>query len=264
MSNLSWQDIAGPGRPLVFVHGYTGSSEDFAYVVEPLSELRRIILVDLPGHGDSPRSTRYSLDGMTAALVEFLESTVNEPCDVLGHSMGGRITLPIAIAEPHHLRSLILMSTWADPPDENPGDIDMLLAMPNAEAAAAWQRRPAEPTTPETELISRRWGRDWLDTNATENSRVDPMAVIQLAREFRKDDRTPLLSATAAIDSPTTVIVGALDSAFVGPSRRLAATIADAKLVVIGGAYHSPQLTHPEEWRDIVRQHLERVDALRI
>lgn len=263
MGDLAWRDIGGSGGPFVLVHGYTGSSDDFAHVVEPLSDLRRIILVDLPGHGDSPRSKHYSLDGMTAALIDFLESVVGEPCDLLGHSMGGRVILPIALERSELVRSLVMMDTWADHPDNvsEPSDTNELLAMPDAEAAAAWARRPAEPPTPETDLIIARWGRDWLDAHSSHNGKVDPMAVVQLEREFRADDRRSRLAATARIDRPTTVIVGALDAPFVGPSRRMASTIPDVEMVVIEGAHHSPQLTHPEEWCRALRRHLERVDG---
>jgi esterase len=261
MSELAWRDMGGTGRPFVLVHGYTGSNDDFAHVVDPLCELRRIILVDLPGHGDSPRSERYSLSEMTAAVAGFLETVVGEVCDLLGHSMGGRVVLPIAIEGSEQLRSLVLMDTWADTIDDEAGPDDMqaLLALPDADAVAAWRCRPPEPPTVETDLIVAEWGQDWLDTHSAHNNQVDPLAVIQLAREFHADPGS-LLAATRAINCPTTVLVGELDDPFLGPSRRMAASIPDAELVTIGGAYHSPQLTHPEEWRSALRRHLERAE----
>jgi pimeloyl-ACP methyl ester carboxylesterase len=262
MSELAWRDMGGSGRPFVLVHGYTGSSDDFAHVVEPLTDLRRIILVDLPGHGTSPRSEHYSLNAMTAAAGDFLETVVAEPCDLLGHSMGGRVVLPIAIDGSALLRSLVLMDTWADTPDgeERSHEMEALLALPDAEAVATWERRPAEPPTAETDLIVARWGQDWLDEHSVFNNQVDPLAVVQLAREFR-DDPNSLLAATRSIHCPTTVLVGEFDDPFVGPSRRMAATIPDAELVMIVRAYHSPQLTHAEEWCSALRRHLERADA---
>jgi pimeloyl-ACP methyl ester carboxylesterase len=153
------------------------------------------------------------------------------------------------------------MDTWADTIDDEagPDNMEALLALPDADAAAAWRRRPREPPTAETDLIVAEWGQDWLDTHFAYNNQVDPLAVIQLAREFHADPRS-LLAATGAIRFPTTVLVGELDGQFVGPSRKMAATIPGAELVMIGGAYHSPQLTHPEEWRSAVRRHLERVE----
>ena len=89
------------------------------------------------------------MSAMTAAVAGFLETAVGEACDLLGHSMGGRVVLPVAIERPELLRSLILMDTWADTPDDAAGLDDMaaLLAMPEVEAVAAWERRPAEPVT---------------------------------------------------------------------------------------------------------------------
>ncbi len=65
-----------------------------------------------------------------------------------------------------------------------------------------------------------------------------------------------LLEDCARISAPTTVICGEHDAPLVGPSARLAATPPNARLVTIAGAYHSPQLTHPEEWTDAVEAHL--------
>jgi pimeloyl-ACP methyl ester carboxylesterase len=201
------------------VRGPTGSGDDFAHVTTPLFDLRRVILVDLPGHGDSPRSDRYSLQAMTAAVTGFLEDVIGTPCDLLGHSMGGRVVLPIAIEGPELLQSLVLMDTWADPPDPgaDSNEIAALLALPDAEAAVAWEQGPPEPATAESDLIVDRWGQDWLDAHSAHNNQVDPLAVIQLAREFA-DDPGQLLAASESIACPTTVLVGELDGPFVGPS----------------------------------------------
>jgi pimeloyl-ACP methyl ester carboxylesterase len=53
-----------------------------------------------------------------------------------------------------------------------------------------------------------------------------------------------------------TVIVGANDHPFVDQSSELVSLMKGSRLVVIDGAYHSPQLTHPEEWRKAVEDHL--------
>jgi pimeloyl-ACP methyl ester carboxylesterase len=73
----------------------------------------------------------------------------------------------------------------------------------------------------------------------------------------------PLLDRLGEIACPTTVLVGERDEPFRGPSDRLAAGIPGARLVVIDGAYHSPQHTHPEAWRAAVVEHLARVSPRR-
>ena len=44
----------GPGAPLLCVHGFTGSKEDFEPVLDALAAERRVVAVDLPGHGGTP------------------------------------------------------------------------------------------------------------------------------------------------------------------------------------------------------------------
>lgn len=243
---------------MVMVHGYTGSSDDFADAAAPLRDTRRIVLVDQLGHGASPRRTAYSLDDLVAAITHTLED-MNYPVDLLGHSMGGRTVLPIAIDRPDLVASLILMDTWADPPLRTLEEDRMLAVfeLPDHEALAALAAQPAGPPSSEDDLILAEWGAEWVEAHRAANTAADPLAVIHLGREMFGHDRS-LLSAAASISCPTTVIVGELDTPFVPTSQRMARVIPDAVLSVVPGAYHSPQLTHPEEWRTAIRQHLAR------
>ena len=59
-----------------------------------------------------------------------------------------------------------------------------------------------------------------------------------------------------SITCPTTVIVGAHDHPLVDQAPALAGEVANGRLTVIPGAYHSPQLTHATEWRAAVEDHL--------
>ena len=256
MSDLAWSEVGGSGDPFLLVHGYTGSRDDFAHVVPPLQELRRLFLVDLLGHGASPRRPAYSLDQLTDSLVGFVENVVGEPLDLLGHSMGGRISLPIATDHPGLVRSLVLMDTWADSPDRDHASIEFgqLVTLPDAAAIDALDAYEA-PMSPEAALIEQRWGRSWVEAHAEFNDQVDRLAVVQLGRELY-GDAPSLLGEAARVACPTTVIVGELDQPFRGPSDRLVAAVPGAHLEVIEGAYHSPQLTHPTEWQEAIAAHL--------
>ena len=251
-------DLGGAGPPFVLVHGYTGSSDDFAHVVEPLTASRRVILVDQLGHGDSPRRDEYSFRMLTESLIDFLLEIVGEPVDLLGHSMGGRTVLPIAVERPALLRSLVLMDTWADPPDrsERLRGYAELLDLPEDEAIDAL-RHYQEPPTPEAALIENVWGSAWVEANEAASGRVDPVAVVHLGREVF-GERVSLLRDATNVICPTTVLVGELDLVFIGPSERLASHIPGAELVVLNGAYHSPQLTHPAAWVAALERHLAR------
>ncbi|CAB4565238.1 unannotated protein [freshwater metagenome] len=62
----------------------------------------------------------------------------------------------------------------------------------------------------------------------------------------------------AAIACPVTVVVGEHDHPFVGQAAELAASVPHGTHVVIAGAYHSPQLTHPDDWLAAIEAHLAR------
>ncbi|NNF63877.1 MAG: alpha/beta hydrolase [Acidimicrobiia bacterium] len=264
MSGLAWHDMGGSGPTFVLVHGYTGSSEDFRSVIEPLRSVRRIVLVDQLGHGDSPRAARYTFDGLSRSVIEFLLTEIGEPVDILGHSMGGRTVLPIAVHHGQLVRSLVLMDTWGDNPDrdERSAELESLFAQSDDAVATALESGALDVGhNPEHELHVDEWSEEWVDQRLAHNSdRLDPRARVQLGRLVFCEGPSVLAEASR-ISAPTTVLVGEFDDPFIGPSQRLTDQIPNARQVVIPGAYHSPQLSHPTVWAEALLDHLAIVDA---
>jgi pimeloyl-ACP methyl ester carboxylesterase len=101
----------GSGEPLVLLHGGFGAGELLAPIVAPLAAGRRVITVDLQGHGrtaDIDRPLRPELMGDDiAALIEHLGL---ERADVMGYSLGGLVALRTAIQHPARVRRLVLVS----------------------------------------------------------------------------------------------------------------------------------------------------------
>jgi pimeloyl-ACP methyl ester carboxylesterase len=101
----------GSGEPLVLLHGGIAASEVFAAVVPELADRRRVITVDLQGHGhtadiDRPLRPELLADDI-AALIAHLGL---EQADVLGYSLGGSVALRLAIQHPARVRRLVLVS----------------------------------------------------------------------------------------------------------------------------------------------------------
>jgi len=89
----------GEGRPLVIVHGLFGSGDNWATLAGKFPG-RQVFLPDLPNHGNSPRSDTFSLAELAADLAEFHRSKGLEPCPWVGHSLGGKAVMELALAHP--------------------------------------------------------------------------------------------------------------------------------------------------------------------
>ena len=101
----------GSGEPLVLLHGGISAGEMFAPLLPELAAQRRVITVDLQGHGhtaDADRPLRpESMADDVAALIEHLGLT---QADVMGYSLGGHVALRTAIQHPGLVRRLVLVS----------------------------------------------------------------------------------------------------------------------------------------------------------
>ena len=107
-----YYEIHGVGRPLILLHGGLGAIEMFGPNLAALARGRRVIAVDLQGHGrtadiDRPLSVELMADDI-AALVGHLG--LDRP-DVMGYSLGGGVALQTAIRHPEVVGKLVVVST---------------------------------------------------------------------------------------------------------------------------------------------------------
>jgi pimeloyl-ACP methyl ester carboxylesterase len=132
----------GSGEPLVLLHGGLGAAELWAPVLPALAAGRRVIAVDLQGHGrtadvDRPFRPETMADDV-AALIEHLGL---ERTDVMGYSLGGLVALRTAIQHPERVRRLVLVSV-AFRRDGNHSDAIAAMDAMSAEAAEMMKQSP--------------------------------------------------------------------------------------------------------------------------
>lgn len=95
----------GPaGTPLLIAHGLFGSARNWGVIAKRLSETRPVLAVDMRNHGLSPWYDRHSYDDLAQDLAEVM----NRPMDVLGHSMGGKAAMVLALQHPEKVGKLIV------------------------------------------------------------------------------------------------------------------------------------------------------------
>ena len=261
---LAWDrwGTSSDGTPFLLCHGFSGSAHDFALVVEPLSEDREVVTLDHRGHGRSTKlgeATGYSIDTITHDLIALIDAEVGGPVDLLGHSMGGAVSLRLTLARPDLVRSLILMDTsgWRFVPDDA-AMAELIGGFINGFDPAAGLPVTAGLESPEDRLIADATTPEWQALKEQMATGFDPFAFKALGMELFGGDHSWIRGRLGEIVCPVTVIVGENDHPFVGQAEDLAAEVADGALTVVPGAYHSPQLTHPAEWTAAVEGHLAR------
>jgi len=262
---------AGAGaRPFVLVHGYTGSRDDFREHVPELAKLGRTIALDQRGHGGTTNSGRaedYTCDGLVADLLGAFDALGIERADLLGHSLGGMVTLRFTLAHPERVASLILMDTSARPlplrfsEKARNAILDAIRALGMGALVKGMREMSARMPTPPSVLRTReRMGEDasWSRIERKLLA-MDPVAWEALGKLI--SEHVSAVDRLGEIRCPTLVIVGAEDAPFLAPSDELERGIPGARRVTIPDAAHSPQLENPKPWFEAVRAHLERARA---
>ena len=104
---LHFTDI-GDGPPLVIQHGLFGSARNWATLAKALAATRRVIAVDARNHGRSPWHDRMDYPAMAGDLRELIEGEGLGRPVVLGHSMGGKAAMALALTAPESVGALIV------------------------------------------------------------------------------------------------------------------------------------------------------------
>lgn len=94
--------------PLVVLHGLFGSADNWRSHVKLWQERRRVVTVDLRNHGRSPHAEAMNYALMADDVVALLNRLDIGRCDLLGHSMGGKVAISVARRAPERLASLIV------------------------------------------------------------------------------------------------------------------------------------------------------------
>ncbi len=102
---INYQKL-GSGEPMIIMHGLFGTLDNLKLIAKSLANSFTVYLVDLPGHGDSCRVEPFNLANMAKAIIEFSEQMQLDQFSVLGHSLGGKVAMEIALTRPDLVKAL--------------------------------------------------------------------------------------------------------------------------------------------------------------
>lgn len=100
----------GDGPPLIILHGLLGSGDNWQTLSRTaFAEYFTVFTVDLRNHGRSPHSEIFSYPAMVEDLTEFMDTHGLAAAHVIGHSMGGKAAMHLALAHPERVRRLVVV-----------------------------------------------------------------------------------------------------------------------------------------------------------
>ncbi|MEQ8966075.1 MAG: alpha/beta fold hydrolase [Azospirillaceae bacterium] len=100
-------DRSGP--PLLVLHGLFGSARNWTSLARRFAEQRPVVTADLRNHGASPWDAAMDYAVMARDLAALIDGSGGGPVDVLGHSMGGKAAMRLALDRPEAVRRLIVL-----------------------------------------------------------------------------------------------------------------------------------------------------------
>ena len=247
--SLAVEERGRGGRPVLLVHGFTGAKEDFEPLFEPLAAAGwHAAALDLRGHGESDKpegEAAYDLRSFVADTRATADALGWDRFTVVGHSMGGAVAQRLALDHPGRVKGLVLMSTFHGPLAVDPGLVALGVAVVRQGGMAALfaaqeahRRNDAAAVAARERLEAARPGH-----RARAEARLvacSPDMWTAMAPRFPAWDDT--LAEVTTLDLPALVVVGGEDRTMLAHCQRLAAAIPGARLEVLEGVGHSPQL----------------------
>ncbi|MCU0435689.1 MAG: alpha/beta fold hydrolase [Bacteroidia bacterium] len=132
----------GSGRPLVVLHGLFGISDNWAALAKRWADDFTVYTLDLRNHGQSPQSDEWSYSAMADDVIEFFGTERLHDVVLLGHSMGGKTAMRLALDYPMAISKLIVADIA---PRRYPvGQQDVVAALLAVELPALESRKDAE------------------------------------------------------------------------------------------------------------------------
>ncbi|MGC5781670.1 alpha/beta fold hydrolase [Methylobacterium sp. NFXW15] len=247
--------VSGAGEPLVLFHSLLADAASFDRIAGPLAERFRVIVPDLPGFGGS-EAVSGGLEVVADRMAEAVRDLGEQP-SVLGNGFGGFVALQMAIRHPGLARRLIL------------ADCGACFSEPGRQAfrtMAAVSREKGLGALSET-AMRRLFAPDFQAANPALMRerlaaflRTDPSVFRAACEALAGLDLRPDLKA---VEVPVLVLVGEQDEATPPPmSRELAAGLPEARLTILPGCAHVPQLQEPERFLEALVSFLDEGSAV--
>ncbi|MEM8555689.1 MAG: alpha/beta fold hydrolase [Pseudomonadota bacterium] len=251
MLNTIHHGEPGQGTPLLIVHGLFGSARNWGVIAKRLSGDRHVVAVDMRNHGSSAWTETHTYPEMAEDLGEVIASLGGQ-ADVIGHSMGGKASMVLALRNPEMVRRLVVADIA--PVSYGHSQMQFVNAMRGLDLSGVTTRSQADQGLRETvpELAVRAFLIQSLDVPA----RKWRLNLDTLARDMDQVLGFPQVSGQYV--GPTLFLSGAAsDYVLLDHRPTIKPLFPMAKFVKIPGAGHWLHAEKPKEFEAAVRAFLD-------
>ena len=254
---------SGNGPALLLLHGFTGSAATWAPLIAAWRDRYSCVAVDLLGHGqsDAPADPdRYGMAATVTDLIAILDALGIARTHLLGYSLGGRVALSLAVAQPDCIGGLVLESASpglamaAERAARVAADEELAARIERDgvaafvehwEALPLWASQAALPGTTRAALHTQR-----LHNRAT--------GLANSLRGLGTGAQPSLHDQLGRLQVPTLCLAGTLDAKFVAIAEDLTVALPQAQLALIPGAGHATHLEQPDAFNQTVSNFLSQ------
>ncbi|WP_448641683.1 alpha/beta fold hydrolase [Geodermatophilus sp. URMC 63] len=275
---LAARTVGESGPRVVFVHGLFGQGKNWTTAAKGLADGHRVTLLDLPNHGHSPWTERVDYLDMARMVAAELES-FGEPVTLVGHSMGGKVVMQLALRRPELLRALVVVDIApveypltggrTDDADEEASPFGAYIAAMRAVDLGALQTREdadralreAVPSRMVRSFLLQSLVREGLGSGGGWRWRLNLELLERDLGELRGFPDPP---PGAAFDGPVLWIAGATSHYVLPEDRaRMDELFPSVRLVKVKNAGHWVHSEQPEVFLETLRRFLDVVEAER-
>ena len=129
-------------EPLIVLHGLFGAAINWRYICQALQARREVYALDLRNHGRSPHAASMTFPHMARDVLEFMDAKRLSSCDILGHSLGGKVAMQAALERPGQFKRLIVADIA--PKQYPPRHDDIFEAIDTIDRSAIGSRQQAD------------------------------------------------------------------------------------------------------------------------
>jgi pimeloyl-ACP methyl ester carboxylesterase len=270
---LASRTVGDAGPHVVFVHGLFGQGKNWTTIAKGLADGHRVTLLDLPNHGSSPWTERVDYLDMAEQVAAELRD-LGEPVTLVGHSMGGKVAMQLALRHPELLRALVVVDVApsdypeagarTDDPDEEATPFAGYIAAMRALDLHRLQSRDEADRALQAAVPSR-MVRSFLLQSLVRDGAQDwrwRLNLPALARDLGYLRGFPEPPPGATFDGPVLWIAGA-NSTYVLPEdrARMDELFPATRLVKIKNAGHWVHSEQPEVFIETMRRFLDVVEG---